>query len=170
MKHEPNERNVQWTLHAFSHKFPRIMQVSKCCDCVCSLHWLSACKRFRWWNCTSRVFRSRGSPLLVSTMLLCHHNESITLQGSLSYFQQWFWKRNFEGCCTIFNVSPYTHPEIDSTKTVYRIIIENRHHTSIFEANYYLSVFNMHFTLVYLPSKKILFSLIRLCHCTLKKT
>ena len=39
-----------------------------------------------------------------------------------------------------------TYPEIDSTD-VYRKIMNNRHHAWILEANYCLSVYNVHFKL-----------------------
>ena len=80
-------------------------QYSAFLHCTCSLRCLSAYKRCQWCNCTSQVFRSYGSPLLVSTVFaLTSHSTAISLQRSLSYFHQRFWKRNAEGCCTNFNI------------------------------------------------------------------
>ena len=45
---------------------------------------------------------------------------------------------------------------------------ENQHHTSILEANYYLSVYIVHYKLASSTEQKILFSFIQICHCTLK--
>ena len=45
---------------------------------------------------------------------------------------------------------------------------QDQHHTCIFEADYYLSVYNVHFTLASSTELKNLFSPIKFCHCTLK--
>ena len=46
-------------------------------------------------------------------------------------------------------------------KDVYSKRTENQHHTSILEANYYLSVYNVYFNLTSSTEQKILFSLIQ---------